>query len=82
MARDRRFVTEVIFEHMAGGEHVATVESIEKFLKSSGVEADILEIERLVHWYCGVRPDAWEHSEFASFYLVSLKWSCLGPIKT
>lgn len=50
---------------------MATVESLARVLKSASVEADELEIEKLVDWYNSVRPDGLEHSEYAAVKLVS-----------
>ena len=60
-----------MFNYLAEGKHVATVESLVRVLKSASVEADELEIEKLVDWYNSVRPDGLEHSEYAAVKLAS-----------
>lgn len=63
LASDKRFTTETVFAHLAGGTHLATVETVQSFLQTAGVVADELEIEKLVHWYNSIRPEGLEHSE-------------------
>lgn len=64
LAKDRRFTTESVFATVSQGRHVISLESLHDFFSKNGIVADLLETERLLHWYKGVRADCLEHSEY------------------